>query len=547
MSSDLRTELNDCDATTGWVGDGTTPSADSTAGFFYEGSAAISTQHSNVAEHAYTTEDSLNTGTFSIDFSDVTMYSIVKDNLLQTAANGGIQLVIGDGTDRVGFGVGGNDDPGMPLDVFWNTYKLDVTERANAPYNNVYAGVLANLTVTAITQVGVGTVHLAKAQGNVDNIKIDAIKYVANGSYALRINGGTSGTPETTADVEGDSVTNGWGMVSNPAGAAYTFFAPTEWGEPAANADAYFAATDEQWTLYGGAVGATHFPFRVVGNATDTIDWKLTRVVITNVGTRAEFDLSDANVDVMQLDTCVFNELGAITMPVQDATNKFADDCIFNNCAQAYLSTLDMDGGTFNGTTDALGAILWDANANPSNQDNLAFNSDGTGHAIEISLNTASLTTFNISGYEVSGYETANDGSTGNTVFLVDNALDGDVTINITGGVGTFSYERAAGYTGTVTINQTVNVTITVVDQNGDAIEGAAVFLEEDPGGTDIISYDLTNVSGQVSATFAGSTPQAVTGFVRKGTSSPVYKSANINDTIGASGLSATITLVLDE
>ena len=191
--------------------------------------------------------------------------------------------------------------------------------------------------------------------------------------------------------------------------------------------------------------------------------------------------------------------------------------------------------------------MLWDASADPSAQDGLTFNSDGTGHAIEVSLNTASLTTFNITDYTVSGYETTSLGTTGNTVFLVDNALDGDVTINITGGVGTFSYERAAGYTGTVTINQTVTVTITVVDEAGDPIQGAKVFLETDPGGVDIITYSLTNASGVVTTSYAGSTPQAVTGFVRKGTNLPVYKSVPINTSIGATGLATTITMVSDE
>ena len=72
------------------------------------------------------------------------------------------------------------------------------------------------------------------------------------------------------------------------------------------------------------------------------------------------------------------------------------------------------------------------------------------------------------------------------------------------------------------------------------------MFLET-TGGTDIIPYGVTNASGQVTTSYTGSTPQAVTGYVRKGTSSPLYKSANINDTISATGLSAVITLVSDE
>jgi hypothetical protein len=331
------------------------------------------------------------------------------------------------------------------------------------------------------------------------------------------------------------------------------------WGEPAANADVYFTATNEQWFWIGDnaggrAVGATHFPFRVVGNATDTISFVLDNVVIVNTGTRAQFDASDSNVNIMKLEAVTFTDVGAITMPVQSVGNKFANNCIFNNCDQVDLQSLDCDNLVFNGTTDANGAIIWDADDNSEeNQDNLTFNSDGTGHAIYLTINTAAATTFNIDGYTFDGYA-GQTGTAGNRVFLIDNQADGDITINLTncqalnvqGGGSGFSFELSAGTASTVTIQQTVSITITVIDTAGNPIEGAKVFLEES-GGTDIIPFDITNASGQVTTTYAGSTPQAVVGYVAKGTASPVYKRANINDTIGASGLSATITLVADE
>jgi hypothetical protein len=553
MSVDLRTEINDCeDSATTFTTSGGALGTVSLAGQFYEGTAAVEAQHSNNDDELYTTTDSAGVG-LNIDMSDVTAYVLLKDSLPQTFANRGVQILLGDGTDRIGYSVGGSDAQGLPVGPFFNVYKLDVSVIVAAPGTNfaVYAGSEANLAQTTITQFGIGTFHNAKAQGNVANLSLDRMTYHANGSYGLRINGGTVGTPETMADVQADDVTNGWGMVANPLGDLYYFFAPTEWGEPTANADAYFQATDEQWFWVGDngggrAVGATHFPFRVVGNATDTISYQLTNVTIVNTGTRAQFDMSDANVDVLELSAVTMTNVGAITFPAA-AVNKFANDCTFNNCDQVYLSDLVCDGLTFNGSNNALGAVLWDGSSDPSAQDNVSFISDGTGHAIQISLDTASLTTFNIDGYEVSGYETANDGTTGNTVFLVDNAQDGDVTINITNGVGTFSYERAAGYTGTVTINQTVSVTITVVDTAGTPIQGAKVFLETTPGGVDVIPYGITDVNGQVSTSYAGATPQAVVGVVRKGTASPVYKASPINATIGAGGLDATVTLVEDE
>ncbi len=272
MSVDLRQELNDCDATTGFTGDGPV-GVDNTAGFVYEGTNAITTQHSNTDEHIYTTVDSAGTTFGPLNVGDHTIYMIVKDNLVQTKANGGVQMVLGSTNGRVGYGVGGNDDTGIQLDVFWNGYKIDTSDLSGTafPYRNVYSGLLGGVDPSVLLEIGLGTVHLAKAQGNVDNIKLDRFSYHANGSYAIRENGGTVGTPRSTSDLVSDSITNGWGVMANLKGRQYDFYAPTEFGNPAATADAYFSASDEQWTLIGGAVGATHFPFRNVGNATDTI------------------------------------------------------------------------------------------------------------------------------------------------------------------------------------------------------------------------------------------------------------------------------------
>ena len=242
MSVDNRTELNDCDNVTGFVGDGASPALNTLTGQRYEGTASIDTQHTNADEQMHTTQTSGGGGTFNLDLSDSTLYLMVKDSLVDTFANGGVQFVIGDGTDLIGYDVGGNDAVGLPLEPFYNAYKLDVSVQVASPgANNAYTGTEAALAQTAITQMGYGSLHLAKAQGNVPNVFLDRMTYIANGSYALTINGGTAITPETMADVQGDDVTNGWGMVNNPLGLQYGFFAPTEWGD-ATTLSSYFEA-----------------------------------------------------------------------------------------------------------------------------------------------------------------------------------------------------------------------------------------------------------------------------------------------------------------
>jgi hypothetical protein len=96
---------------------------------------------------------------------------------------------------------------------------------------------------------------------------------------------------------------------------------------------------------------------------------------------------------------------------------------------------------------------------------------------------------------------------------------------------------------------ETVPVTITVVDVNtGAPIENARVLLEENPGGTDIIS-GVTNASGVISTTYelVGSS-QAVTGRARRATVGlgDLYKSSPISGTITSAGLDLTVFLIPD-
>jgi len=560
MSVDLRTELNDADNVTGWASDDAVV-LDTTTGQRYEGTGSISCQLSNADEHTWAAQTSGGGGAFSLDLSNSTIYILVKDNLNNSFANGGVQITIGDGTNDIGYDVGGNDAVGLALPPFFQCYKLDVSVIVATPGSfATYAGSEASLAQTTITRVGYGSLHLAKAVGSTDNVWIDRIMYVANGSYALRINGGTSGTPETMADVQGDDVTNGWGMVGNPLGSQFQFFAPTEWGEPAANADAYFQATDEQWFWIGDnagghAIGANNFPFRVVGNATDTISWVVTRVTIVNTGTRVQFDISSANVNVLKIDSCVFTNLGAITFPAQSVGNKFCNDTVFNNCDQMDLSSCDMDGCIWNGTTDANGAIIWDENTSDvQNQDNLTFNSDGTGNAIEIAPTGAGPFTYSIDGYTFDGYA-GQSGTDTNRVFFINPATtSADITINLSnssalnvvGGGSGFSFRTVGGYTGTVTINQTVTLSVEVVDSDANPIPYAKVRIEQ-TGGTLVSDGFANNLGIFTDSTYNYGGDLDVIVVVRKNSPGATrYLETRQPSSISATGLTTTVSLQED-
>ena len=515
---DNRTEINDCeDDNIDFVTTGSALNTNTAAGNLFENAASVQALHSNVYDDTYTIDDSAG-ALLNIDMTDVTVYLIAKDDGLGLAAVASAMIVLGDNVDRIGYTVGGSDAIGMPVRRQFSSYKLDVSVVIAAPGaadvgHHVFAGVEGDLAHSAITQVGWGTLHSAKAQGNVANLWLDRFSYMANDSYAITIQGGTSGTPETMSDVVGDDETAGIALFANPLGSLFQFFGPTEWGTPSGTADSYFTATDEQWYWLGDnsgghAVAATHFPFRLIGNATGTNSWVIERVTIVNISTRVQFDLSNVDMDIVKIIAVTFIDIGVLIFPAQDAGNKFCDNSVFINCDKMDLQSLDMDSNTWIGSNDADGAIVWDENTTDvANQDSSTFSSGGTGHAIEIAPVGAGPFTYNISGLVVDGYA----GSTGtdtDRVFFInppisDPAIDADITINITdgsalnvqGGGDGFSFRAVGGYTGTVSINQTVTLSVTVVDSDGAAIEGARVRIENASSGA-LISQGETNGSG---------------------------------------------------
>jgi len=192
MTTDNRTTLNDCSANTGWTGDDTaTPISD--AGTYYEGGSALSTQLSNSDERMYTTSIG---GTR--DLSDSTCWLLVKDNLVESQTNGGIKYDLYDGTNEIGVEVGGYDNTGLTLSTFFNSYRLDVSNRA-AFTNHEFAGASSALSSSAITGVGYGSFHLAKAVGSVDNVFMDRFSFIARSiarcSTLLKVSCSTTGRP----------------------------------------------------------------------------------------------------------------------------------------------------------------------------------------------------------------------------------------------------------------------------------------------------------------------------------------------------------------
>lgn len=598
MATDNRITLNDASST--FTDGNDTGSVVTAAGLYYEGGQAVSVQFTNSDERSFTT----NIGG-TRDLSDSTCYLLVKDNLVETQTNGGIKYVLYDGTNEIGYEVGGNDNTGNPLATFFNSYKLDVSN-SSAFTGHEFAGSEASLNKAAITGVGFGTYHLSKAVGAIDNCFMDRLSFHTNGSAALTIDAGTAGTPITLETIAADDIANGWGLVGNPQGSQFNVFGPVDFGDSSAGSS-YFAEVDSQITLIGLGIGAGNFDFKTICNGTGTNLFQLDNCVVVNLGAVANWDFSDTNSNTLEIMNCQFVNGGTFAFPVTGGTSRKCDGSTFVNCGQVDPSTMVFTNNSFIGTTDATGALLGNKSI-----DGLSFTSDGTGHAIYItSTGTYTYTSNTFSGY----------GSTASTDAVVYNNSGGAVTINVSSGA-TPTYRNGAGATTTI-VAGAVTVAAKAVTAAGVAIQGARVILLASDGsgafpfeesvtitrasttatvshsahgmtnndkiaidgadqdeyngvktitfidsnsysftvsgspttpatgtltGTFVAISGITDSFGEVGTTRVYGTNQPVTGWTRKSTSAPFYQQGILTGTISTTtGFSATAVMIADE
>ena len=234
-------------------------------------------------------------------------------------------------------------------------------------------------------------------------------------------------------------------------------------------------------------------------------------------GTAAPWDL-DTTDGTITLNSPTFKDMGDIT-----CNSAVTGDATFDNAGDVIMNgTADLDGSTI--TND-----LYLNNA--TNLSNMTINGD-------LRIATGANSTLNFSNVTVTG-SVFND-SAGNTL-----------TINASNGSSLTAGDAGTG-NGQTNIQNTVTLTVNVEDSSGTAIENARVYLKAASGGplavdTEILN-DLTNASGIVTdSSFDFSSNQPVTGWVRKSSSSPYYKTAPISGTITSTGFTTTAIMISDE
>lgn len=507
--TDQRTIVNECDATTGWTGSNTVTlyTADPAP---VEATGCLGMVVSNTTHNAYYTIS-------STDIQNNLIYAwIFHRAQLDTKANGGVMIQLGDGTNRIGFHVAGSDYDGFRHSEGPVGWQCVVIDTGNLPASStVFAGSLGSLNLAAITQIGVAFKTTVKAVGGVDNCFWDVLRRGTAGQ-GLMVTGGTSGDPGTweqiaTAD---RAVTNqaAYGIVRKLGEGVYGVQGPITFGGSGAE-NTYFkdtgatvvfeerglAASRYSITTQEGS-GSTEFYMGTATGAGTTLNGiNGCTIIMPASATGAVFTATDVDITDVGLYNCRLVGFGGGVSFSSDATtgpNHEVAGTTFRKCGQVVAGRVVMRNNLFTESVTEAGAMLWNENINISNC-SFTNNTQGTnGSGVEHP--SAAGTPYSYTAMKFSG----NDKD-------VNNSSGSAITINAD------PNSNPGTYTGsTVTFVNTVTLTITCLNEAGLAVPGVRTRIETDPAGT-LITEGTTNGSGVFTDSYNYTGDQAVKVIVR--------------------------------
>lgn len=501
--TDHRTIDNEADATTSWAGSPTLFTSDPDP---VEATGSIGYVVSNTTVDAYVTITAAN-------FTGRLIYVwVLPRGAMDTKANGGVAIHVGDGTNRVAYHLAGKDVAGFRHDdgpVAWMCLVLD---QANLPSSKtVRAGSEGSLNWAAITQIGAMFKTLAKSVGGVSNCWVDVIRHgdpTANNGAFLSVVGGTSGDPGTwdqIATADRDTTTQtAYGIVRKLGSGLFGVQGPLRFGNSAGSSASWFQDTNVAVAFESRGLGTGIYGIYITDNGTGTTTFKLgTKVgsgtaatgkdgcsLLVGSGVGAFFDAgSDADVtDVFIYGTLFSGFTGGVKL-------RSAQELI--DCTVSGSGVLTIDGAytirtAVVGSTVAANAsaALWNVNTDPDGF--MDFMSFGKGtnahHAIE--FGTTSPLTMTLRGIVSTGFNASN---AQNDSFFHVKRTTGTVTINVIGSTGNFSY-KTDGATVIIVLDP-VTTLVTVKDTAGANIQNARVLIEAGDNAGDLPYLESVTIS----------------------------------------------------
>ena len=513
--TDNRTVEDDAEVTTNWQSG--TASTDA----FVEAANAIANAFNIATAQEWFTRPS---GTSDVSNAIIYVWA-AHIAILDTLAAGGLTLMLGDGTNRVGFHLAGGDRlefHHFDGPVIWQCMVLDGSKAAEmdaAGLTTEYAGTFAALDLTAITQFGAGFITFTKALGSGFNCFVDIIRH---GNDGISITGGTiadrGNFDEIVAEDRNTADGKAHGVIRALSSGVYGIQGPLTFGGQG-EGDSWFDDTDTTLIFEDRNIGDDKYIFKVVGSQIpgSISRFSLSGSLITTAGPLVLCDFSDLGIDRLRFTNCTFKNLGRPVLFANDPwkersssslavggsedLNHQITNCTFDGCGMidpgktvfknntirnsAHLQTDWVEESSSSAKWANEAALLLDSDGS-SDLENLAFTSGGTGHAVLVTKQGS----YTLKGFTYNGY-----GANDTTDAALFNNSGGLITITITGG-DTPTVCNGAG--ASTIIISAVDITLTGlknpsevrVFEEGTETEIAGTGVENETTGTQQFTFD---------------------------------------------------------
>jgi len=396
------------------------------------------------------TQDAFFAGTARALGSHIVYAWIFNRTALDTTQNGGLQIHIGDGVNRVGYHVAGNDKSGFQHETGPAGWQCLVVDTANLPAQKTIragteAGLLTNIA-TSVTQIGTIVKGLAAAPGmnatyNADIIRI--FEPATNDGCVLSVIAGTSGDPGTFAQIATADRQIGnqqaHGVVRELASGAFGVQGPLRFGNATGTASSWFEEKNSTIIFESRGFTTTRYKIFITDNGVGTTTFRLGTKVGTGAtatgaegvtftappGVGAEFD-ADTDSDVTDVFIYGSSFVGFTNGVGFRSVHEFIGGRIVSSGTIRSNGVTMVNSDVVSSTASV--ALFWNVAIDTSGRlDGCSFSSGGTGHAIELGASTPSTITFN--NISFTGY-----GADDTTNAAIYNNSGKAITINIVGG-----------------------------------------------------------------------------------------------------------------
>ena len=464
--------------------------------------------------------------TFAADECFFMWHVLTAGNAMDIFSNGGLRAVIGDSISAAyAWFVGGSDFGRNPYGG-WQNVAVDPTfapdQTIGAPSGVwQFFGSLIN-TVSVISK---GSPHA-----------VDKITY---GRGTLATNGGETANYGTFSGMSftNDSQNNKWGLLQK-SGTGYLWKGLMSFGSGTTACD--FRDSNVNITIDDTPRTYPHFNKIEIVDSASIVEWTGINISALNPSQLSLGRLDMITPATVTFDTCSFTDMDWFHF----GSGATLTDTTFRRCSQVVPSGATLDTCIFDALYSGSSVV---ADSLSGITDCTFLSGGSNNHAIE--LTTLGDGAMNWNNYLEGYIPYPSTGSTGNEAIYVS-VGSGDLTINVNAGYTSPSI-RTDGAVVTVVAGQ-VTTTITAVDTDNAFINGARVYMIAEAGGPlsqgTVIFNSLTTGSGTVTDIRSLASAQPVSGWIRKGTSTPLYKTSTYTATIdNGTGLDLNVVMVDDE